>query len=257
MPQPAPQPLPQPAPGWQMIAHWVPSYPSAYSEKVRANWTSQVRQDRTVAYLMDGKRQGYFVDLAANDAVHLSNTLTLENVFGWTGLCIEANPEYFEGLNFRRCRVVHAVVGQQNYDKVQFAFQGSGGGLVGSGFDNKGGAAAVEVGTVSINQIFQDLQVPERIDYLSLDIEGAEEFVFNTFAWDRYVFSCFTVERPKPKFRALALQYGYVYVCDHADFGDELWVHTSFRNGSQRVQSYLLKNGFGADPNVKKQCPEV
>ena len=45
-------------------------------------WHSQVGQDKTVALLTQGA-PGFFVDLAANDAVKLSNTLTLERDFGW------------------------------------------------------------------------------------------------------------------------------------------------------------------------------
>jgi hypothetical protein len=56
-------------------------------------WTSQVGQDRTIAEIFDEKRGGFFLDLAANDAAVLSNTLTLEQSFGWRGICVEANPE--------------------------------------------------------------------------------------------------------------------------------------------------------------------
>ena len=57
-----------------------------------AQWTSQVGQDRTIAEIFDGKRGGFFLDLAANDAAVLSNTLMLEQSFGWCGICVEANP---------------------------------------------------------------------------------------------------------------------------------------------------------------------
>jgi hypothetical protein len=57
-----------------------------------AQWTSQVGQDRTIADIFDGKRGGFFLDLAANDASVLSNTLMLEQSFGWRGICVEANP---------------------------------------------------------------------------------------------------------------------------------------------------------------------
>jgi hypothetical protein len=46
-------------------------------------------QDEIVLALFRGKRGGYFVDLAANDAVALSNTFALETDYGWNGLCIE------------------------------------------------------------------------------------------------------------------------------------------------------------------------
>jgi len=48
-------------------------------------WFSQANQDRIVASLFRNKREGYFIDLAANDPVKLSNTLALERKFDWKG----------------------------------------------------------------------------------------------------------------------------------------------------------------------------
>ena len=57
-----------------------------------------------------GESHHYFLDLAANDAVHLSNTLHLEQN-GWKGLCIEGNPMYWYSLSaFRNCTIVGAFV---------------------------------------------------------------------------------------------------------------------------------------------------
>jgi hypothetical protein len=54
-------------------------------KRARAKWHSQVKQDEIIAALLKDKREGYFVDLAAHDAVHFSNTLALEKQLGWTG----------------------------------------------------------------------------------------------------------------------------------------------------------------------------
>jgi hypothetical protein len=40
-------------------------------------------QDTWVVVLYEGKREGFFVDLAASDAVEGSNTLALERDYGW------------------------------------------------------------------------------------------------------------------------------------------------------------------------------
>lgn len=50
-------------------------------------WFSQVKQDEIVATLFESKIGGYFVDLAANHAVTLSNTLGLERQLQWQGGC--------------------------------------------------------------------------------------------------------------------------------------------------------------------------
>ncbi len=51
--------------------------------------------------------------------------------------------------------------------------------------------------TVSLDNVFRDLSVPSVIDYMSFDIEGAEEWLFETFPWDKYIILVLTVERPK------------------------------------------------------------
>jgi hypothetical protein len=74
-------------------------------------WFSQARQDELVAGLLRYKRRGYFVDLAANDAVKISNTFALERDYDWSGLAIEPNPTYWRGLVHRpRATIVAAVV---------------------------------------------------------------------------------------------------------------------------------------------------
>ena len=55
-------------------------------------------KDRTAAKLLRSKRGGFFLDLAANEPVVLSNTRSLERDLGWKGVCIEANPFYWQGL---------------------------------------------------------------------------------------------------------------------------------------------------------------
>lgn len=73
------------------------------------------------------KRGGYFVELASNDPIDLSNSLTLEQAFGWRGLCVEANPLYAPGYADRYCQLVQAVVGQHDGDVVNFNFRNENG----------------------------------------------------------------------------------------------------------------------------------
>lgn len=51
-----------------------------------SKWFSQAHQDEIVAALFRNQTNLYFLDLAANDAVYLSNTLGLERNLNWTGM---------------------------------------------------------------------------------------------------------------------------------------------------------------------------
>jgi hypothetical protein len=72
-------------------------------------YMSQKGQDKwIIESIFGGKRNGFFVDLAATDGVALSNTYILEKHFGWTGICIEPNPEFYTKLqNNRNCICVN------------------------------------------------------------------------------------------------------------------------------------------------------
>lgn len=80
-------------------------------------WHSQARQDELVVALLRNKTNGYFVDLAANDAVHLSNTYSLERDWSWQGVCIEPNSIYWHNLTaYRSCTKIAAVVGNKSME---------------------------------------------------------------------------------------------------------------------------------------------
>jgi len=59
---------------------------------------AQYQQDGIIKELFHGKRGGFFVDLAAAEAVHLSNTRMLERDLGWSGVLIEPNPLFWPRL---------------------------------------------------------------------------------------------------------------------------------------------------------------
>ena len=99
--------------------------------------------------------------------------------------------------------------------------------MAGPDFHNKNmrnAASSDTLPTVSVGTLVRDFHVPAVIDYLSLDIEGAEHWVFE-FPWVNYIFPTLTVERPGDKLATLFEENGYTYLCDHGDFGDQLWVH--------------------------------
>ena len=65
-------------------------------------------------------RNGFFIDLAANWPVLLSNSLALERDYGWEGMCIEPQPEMLLELAHRKCDVIAAVVTEKTNDTVNF-----------------------------------------------------------------------------------------------------------------------------------------
>lgn len=184
-------------------------------------WYSQVTQDRVISSLLHNKKNGYFVDLAANDAVHLSNTYGLERNLNWTGLCIEANPQYWKRLAYRQCQVVGAVVGAVRDAELHFNFKGEYGGIVKRSADNP------NVMTVPLLEILQRYNAPEEIDYLSLDVEGAEAMILMQFPFDRYSIKILTIERLSNEGRQFLKTHGYEENVRLGAIGEGLFVHKS------------------------------
>ena len=188
--------------GWKTMHVYVGD---ASTKSAQSSWRSfsQSKQDSVVRVM--APRGGYFIDLAANDWQKDSNTYALETFDDWNGLCVEPNDVYWSGLVKRKCTLVAAVVGGAANEIVKFATTKGGlGGIVAANMDN-----ALEVNnlkefyTTTIDSIFSTFDVPDAIDYLSMDIEGAESVVFPLLPFHTHAIYIMTIERPKEDVRAM------------------------------------------------------
>jgi hypothetical protein len=106
--------------GWKPIEVFYGKTPQD-SNNIKKTWYSQSKHDQLVIGLLCNKRESFFIDLAANDARKISNTYALERSFGWEGICIEPNPEYwFDLFRFLTCKVVAAIVGRDRKKEIKF-----------------------------------------------------------------------------------------------------------------------------------------
>ena len=112
------------------------------------------------------------------------------------------------------------------------------GGIVGKEFNNKKQKDAVPRYTASLLTILKKFNAPKVIDYLSLDVEGAEEFIMKGFPFHRpYTFKVISIERPKEELQKKLKHAGYKLVTEFKK-GDTLWAHrTVFNKGKQLVDA--------------------
>jgi hypothetical protein len=69
-----------------------------------------------------------------------------------------------------------------------------------------------------LHDILRMSGAPFEIDYLSVDVEGAELRILSEFPFDRYRFQSLTIERPTKAIHAILTRAGYVldriHLCD-------------------------------------------
>lgn len=205
-------------------------------------WYGQFRQDIAVSSLLNNKTDGYFIDLASNHPTFLSSTYALERKFNWTGLCIEPNTMHWWGLSQqRKCQLVGAVIGQKSMDIVKFRVKnvdgvGGHGGIIQKGMKNEGAPESESKSfvTVSAIDVFHRMDVPHHIDYMSLDVEGAEEFIMRAFPMEDFHISILSVEGSTPSLGEFLVSNGFRMVARLGE--DALWAHESIKEELNSVQ---------------------
>jgi hypothetical protein len=117
--------------------------------------------------------------------------------------------------------------------QLDVKFRGVYGGIVGkmkenmANFKKEPDAAVEQRFTTPLRELLLQFQVPPIIDYMSLDVEGAELYIMKEFPFESYRIKVLTIERPQRGLRKLLQQHGYVFLKDLAWWGETLWAHSS------------------------------
>lgn len=227
--------------------------PESYEDPLKSQ-KGQVRFLLEVVfnYKINGlKRNGYFVDLAAAYPVLSSNTYFLEQYLGWNGLLIEGNPFFAKALRSKRkSKVLEEVVGSEENKPISFRIDnGVCGGIVGNNFDNNlitrskelKDAKIIKRNTRTLLQLLLENDAPKEMDYLSLDVEGAEYECLKNFDFDQFKWRFLTIERPTLELNLLLDENGYIQV--HHEKYDTFYVHKdqiSLINNEKFNSQFLL-----------------
>lgn len=159
---------------------------------------TQLNQDFFALMINGFKKELFFIEIGANDGFNLSNTYYLENHFKWKGILVEPNPRYNESLKKRKSKHINTAISDE-IGEIKFVD----GGLYGGGLNNldtahKKKLEKSQVITVPTNTLLSlfDENTPRRIDYISIDVEGAEIEILKQFdSLPKDIrFSCGTIE---------------------------------------------------------------
>lgn len=162
----------------------MPKYPK-YSQLGQDDW------------VLNNIKKGFFVEIGAHDGLTFSNTVKLEEN-GWTGLCVEPQPEMLRQLRLnRKCDISSLAVHGVSGEKVRFQCSDLYGGMVDylSHEDRHNfPGPIVEVETITLDDLLTAHNCPKEIDYCSIDTEGNEMEILNVFPFDKWDVKMWTIE---------------------------------------------------------------
>ncbi|MDR3646571.1 MAG: FkbM family methyltransferase [Candidatus Babeliales bacterium] len=174
------------------------------------NYTSQVGQDKYLnEHVFKNKKNGVFVDIGAFDGISHSNSYYFEKNLNWSGICIEPLPNKFKELkSCRNCKCINACI--SNEEGIVKFFEVNGAPAMLSGmvrnYDPRhlvrlnneiardgGSCNVIEVPSLNINNILRENNIT-KVDYLSLDTEGAELEILKSIDFDSFYIHAISVE---------------------------------------------------------------
>lgn len=203
---------------------------------------SQFGQDRWIVDRFKKiERPKTFLEIGGCDGVTFSNTLRLEELGGWTGMLVEPHDGLYSQLvkNRPRCKLSNAVVDFQEHEVPFWKRNGWISGIVAEDTDqgkSRNLQALREARqrsqvkprmTTTLDKLLEENDMPQTIDYFSLDVEGAEHRVLTVAVLEKYRFNVLTVERPKALLCERMKQFGYRPVKEMPGY-DVFYEHESF-----------------------------
>lgn len=200
---------------------------------LRGKYFSLNQLDRKLEKYVDYDN-GYFVELGANDGVTQSNSLYFEKYRNWHGLLVEPAPQ-----NFLKCRknrssrdsIYCAACVSFDYDQefVRIAYSNLMSAPVSLESDIQDPRAHAQLGNQflrneevvfefgavarTLDSLLLESGAPRVIDFLSLDVEGAELEVLKGVDHKAFRFKYLLVEcRDFPRLSAYLESHGYTFV---------------------------------------------
>lgn len=182
-----------------------------------------------------GVNGGYYVELGANDGISQSNTFFLEKKRKWTGLLIEPVPHLFfqcvknrSAANSYQCAAAVPFSFSEEYVRIRYADLMTR--ALDLDSDNeeiieheklmkrylKPNERIIEFGAVAktLTSMLDDCNAPTSIDFLSLDVEGAELSVLEGVDHNKYRFRFILIEsRDKIATTNYLKMQGYELIC--------------------------------------------
>ena len=173
---------------------------------------SQSYEELLIRDFFQDRRNGVFLDVGAATPIRNSNTAYLEKHLNWSGIAVDALPEYAESWKKRRPNSIYLnYLVTDHPGSVEPFYRSELPGISGVEKRLTGPAGKsrsfeeIQVTTNTLTQIL-DEQGIQRIHFMSMDIEGHEPAALRGFDIDRWQPELVCIEA-KPKNREFIRSY--------------------------------------------------
>ena len=180
-------------------------------------------------------KNGFFVELGANDGIRQSNTFYFEKNLNWNGVLIEPiKKKYLKCLRYRSNKNYFynnaCVSFNYKHDKIKMFYSDLMSSISDQEINNKVDAKKhayegkqyllkdedieeVLVNVKTLNSIFEEINAPKLMDFLSLDVEGAELEVLNGINLLTYNFKFILIEsRDDDEIKKYLINKNYIFL---------------------------------------------
>lgn len=163
------------------------------------NSKSQLYQDIFVLLATNFKRDGYFVEFGATNGIDLSNTYLLEKSYGWNGILAEPAKVWHDALSKNRsANIDFLYVWKVSKEIVDFDMAESAELSTSLELSNRGhgrkSSDIYDIETITLVDLLDKYNAPKKIDFLSIDTEGSEFLILNSFDFNKYDISIIACE---------------------------------------------------------------
>lgn len=229
---------------------------------------------------------GFFLEIGCWDGELISQTKWLEKEKGWNGLCVDPFPVNFR---HRKCQVcMKAVVGEERKgvrDFIKVSIDRRYDGFVSyfSGFrdsltlhwdviEKYCDYEIVHVQAITPAQLYAQYNLPNYIEFLSVDTEGSELEIFESIDFDACSFGLIMFEHNmdadvKKRIGELLTGHGYLMLvsmqCDDiyisrqlADRDHKAWLDQEYQQWIEALQASTVHN-FKEHPMVERMLGNI
>lgn len=174
------------------------------------DFKGQVGQDMLAYMFFRGKKDGFFIDIGANDGVTINNTIVFEKLWtiigGGGGVAVEPLPDAFNKLKGNRsCDCFNVAISHVSGESMEFNK------VVGNDFlggldeqmteehkkriiDNNLNIEKIYVKTLTFDDLMSNYPERRHIDFMSIDVEGAEMSILKAIDFSKFTFGLITIE---------------------------------------------------------------